>query len=89
MKTLSLCSRFSFEATKSLLDADIFRVIDGFLPSLDEQKRQHFSADQYPFIIDAIHLLDTVLPEREDLLNNEAEKQRRGLEKEKRQLFQH
>jgi hypothetical protein len=52
--------------TKIILDSDILKLIENFLPSHEDQKKLHFSVEQFPFIIETISLLDSMLPQREE-----------------------
>ena len=61
--------------------------MEGFLPSYDDHKNNHYSSDQFPYIIETISLMDAIFPEREDALKNEIEKLREPIENEKRKLF--
>jgi len=54
IKILGLSCRFSHAITKSLIDSNILKFIDGLIPSQEDQRKQHYSVDQFPFIIDAI-----------------------------------
>ena len=49
-----------------ILEYDIFSLIEKFLPSYDDLMKNHFTADQFPFILETIGLIDALLPERED-----------------------
>lgn len=48
------------------MDSNIFKLIETFLPSSDDQKKSTFSVDHYPFIIESLSLIDSLLPQRED-----------------------
>lgn len=87
LKTFTLCCRFSSLITKQLLDQNILRVMEGFLPSHDDHKHKHYSSDQFPYVIETISLMDAIFPEREDSLKSEVEKLREATEAEKRKLF--
>jgi hypothetical protein len=66
IKTIALCSKYSFPVFKQVLEFNIFKLLESFLPSETEAKRTNFSADQYPFILDTVMLLDHIFPEKED-----------------------
>lgn len=78
-----MCSRYSFNITQQLIESNIFRIIDGFIPSQEDQKRQHYSADHFPFIIDSINLLDHIFPDKVES-QAELEKHKAKLESDKR-----
>lgn len=87
LKTFTLCCRFSSQITTNLLDNNILRVMEGFLPSHDDHKTNHYSSDSFPYVIETISLMDAIFPEREDALKTEVEKLREPVESEKRKLF--
>lgn len=66
LKMLSLCSKFSMNLTSVILEFNIFKMLENFLPTQDDLKTLHFTADQFPFILETITLLDSLLPDRED-----------------------
>jgi hypothetical protein len=61
--------------------------MESFLPSHDDHKHNHYSADQFPYVIETISLMDAIFPEREEVLKSEVEKLREPTENEKRKLF--
>ena len=50
---------------------DIFRLIEKFIPSHQDLKNIHFTADKFPFIQDTLNLLDSLLPEKEEALKTD------------------
>lgn len=70
-----------------ILDFNIYQLVEKFLPSQDDIKTMHFSADQFPFILETITLMDSLLPEREEQPQNETDKVRISLENEKRSIY--
>ena len=49
-----------------ILDFNIFKLIEEFLPSYEDIMKMHFTVDQFPFILETISLIDSLLPEREE-----------------------
>jgi hypothetical protein len=41
-------------------------MIECFLPSSDDQKKTYFSVDNYPFILETLSLVESLLPQREE-----------------------
>jgi hypothetical protein len=57
-----------------IIDYDIFRLLSTFLPSREDLQKIQLSSDKFPFIIETIQLIDTLLPEREDQLKGDHDK---------------
>lgn len=72
-----------------ILDFNIFKLIENFLPSHDDLKKFHFTQDQFPFVLETITLIDSLLPEREDPFakDNLNEKVKANIEGEKRAIY--
>lgn len=64
LKILTLCCKYSLNLTKIIVGFDILRFLEQFLPSAEDLKHIHFNADKFPFILDTLNLIDTLLPER-------------------------
>jgi hypothetical protein len=58
LKILSMCAGASIRLTRQLLDSNIFKLIECFLPSQEDQKKLNFNIDQYPFIAETISMID-------------------------------
>lgn len=70
-----------------MLDYDVFKLLDGFLPSPDDHRKHHYSSDRFPFTLETISLLDVIFPERVDSLKSENDKMREPVENAKRGLY--
>jgi len=70
-----------------IVSADIFRLLEKFIPSSEDLKQIHFTADKFPFILDTLNLIDSLLPEREDLLKNDHEKPKLAVEIQKKEFY--
>lgn len=86
LRITTLAVKFSFEIFKMTVDFDLFKVIENFLPSQEDMKKPNFSSDQYPFLSEAITVLETILPDREidESTLSEVEKPKVMIEKYKR-----
>jgi hypothetical protein len=40
---MSLSSKYSFDLAKMVIDFDVFKLVEGFLPSQEDLKKTHFS----------------------------------------------
>jgi hypothetical protein len=73
--------------TKVMIDYDIFRLLSTFLPSREDLQKIQLSSDKFPFIIETIQLIDTLLPDRAETMKADHDKHRLELENVKRSFF--
>jgi len=66
LKVLSLNASYSVNLTRKILEFNSLKLVETFLPSVEDQKKLNFSADHYPFIMEVISLIDALLPSREE-----------------------
>jgi len=59
-----------------MVDYDVLRLLTAFLPSKEDLQKSRVSQEKFPFVGEAVQLIDAVLPEREELLRSDQEKQR-------------
>jgi hypothetical protein len=58
LKIISICVGSSINLTRQMLDYNIMKMVESFLPSQEDQKKINFNIDQYPFISETIGLID-------------------------------
>ena len=48
--------------TRKVLECNVLRLVEHFMPSSEDQKKLHFSLDSFPFVLETLALIDSLLP---------------------------
>jgi hypothetical protein len=84
LKTLSLGAKYSFKVAGVLIEGQMYRNIDQFIPKESESKE----ANSFPFTLEATQVLDSMLPENEEALTLIVVPLRKELENKKKEIVQ-